>query len=143
MVAKKDLLVIGIFTAILSCIGIFELMLRSGRLAVFVIPLLAAAGLYAAWRGWKRSRNVSPSPARHKSSPPKSRVGPLWANQRTLANRLVVLFVYIAGLCWAGVVVSGGTMATALLMSFAILATIGAVGSFVFRQKSRTPTGHG
>lgn len=65
------------------------------------------------------------------------------ASQPTLLNSLVVVLVYVGVLSLAGVLVTGMTMAGAVLVTFAVVATAGAYAAFRFRQNTRTASGQG
>ncbi|MDQ1058473.1 hypothetical protein QFZ23_002374 [Arthrobacter globiformis] len=53
-------------------------------------------------------------------------------------NSLVVVLVYVGVLNLAGVLVTGMTMAGAVLVTFAVVAIVGAFAAFRFRQNTRT-----
>lgn len=55
----------------------------------------------------------------------------------SLSKRLRVGF-YIAALCGAGVVVTGGTMGTVVLVAIAVLAIVGALITFLLGQTWRS-----
>lgn len=141
--AKRDLRIIIIFTAVMSCIGITDLMFRSGGgIALIVIGLLTLVGLGVLWRRWNRSLCSSARPPQHRSTRlQRTRIGFLLASHPSLSNGVVVLLIYIAALCLAGVGVTGGTVGTVVLVSFAVLASVGAFAVFQLRQRARTHNG--
>jgi hypothetical protein len=139
---KSDLLTIGILTAVVCCVGISEFMFRSGvATALILLGLLAAGWLIAFLR---RSTKSKPG---YEVTGPKAFKSPRPATvERTqtrlsLSNGSVVLFTYVVLLCLAGVVVSGGTMATVVFVVFAIIATFGAVVSALSGQKPQSRQG--
>lgn len=141
--ARKDLRFIVIFTSALSSIGIADLMFRSNGGVVFiVVGLLAIVGLYVLWRRWKGSLSDSARLHQHRSPVPRTRIGFLLVSHPSLANSLVVVLLYIAALCLVGVGVTGGTLATVILLSFAVLSAVAAFAVFQIKQRARTEGGH-
>lgn len=137
--ARKDLRFIVIFTAVLSSIGIADLLFRSSGGVVFiVVALLAIVGLYVLWRRWKRSLSGSARLHQHRSRVSRTRIGFLILSHPSLGNSLVIVLLYIAALCLAGVGVTGGTLATVILVSFAVLSAVAAFAVFQIRQRART-----
>lgn len=134
--AKWDLLIIGILTAAVSCIGISELLFRSGgAVALLLLSLLVVCGSYGLGQQSKKNAIGSGERGPGDLSLSEGRVTTL-RNKASLPNRLTVVFAYIAVLCWAGVVFTGGTMATVVLVVLALLATLGASHTFLRRQAS-------
>lgn len=103
-----------------------------------VAALLAIVGLYVLWRRWKRSPSGSSRLHQHRSRGPRTRIGFLMVGHPSLANSLVIVLLYIAALCLAGIGVTGGTLATVILVSFAILSAVAAFAVFQIRQRART-----
>lgn len=141
--AKSDLRIVAIFTAVLSCVGISDLTFRSGGgIALIVIALLTLVGLGVLWRRWNRSRRGYARLPQHRSSRlQRTRIGFLLASHPSLSNGVVVVLIYTAALCLAGVGVTGGTVGTVVLVSFAVLASVGASAVFQLRQRARTHNG--
>ncbi|MDQ0865283.1 hypothetical protein [Arthrobacter globiformis] len=139
---KKDLLTIGILTAVVCCAGILEFMFRSGAATSLILLGLLAAGWVIAFllKSAKSKPGYGiPSPSAV-TTPRPARVERI-QTRLSLSNGPVVLFAYVVLLCLAGVVVTGGTMATVVFGAFAIIATLGAVVSAMFSQKTRSRQG--
>ena len=138
---KKDLLTLGILTAGVCCVGIAELMFRSGAATALIVVGLVAGGWLISFllrSPMRKPGNEIPRP-RALTTP-----RPLVERTQTRSSRVngpVVLFAYVVLLCLAGVVVSGGTMATVVFGAFAIIAALGAVVSAMFSQKTRSRQG--
>lgn len=141
--AKSDLRIVVIFTAVLSCVGISDLMFRSGGgIALIVIALLTLVGLGVLWRRWNRSRRgYARLPQQRSTRLQRTSIGFLLASHPSLSNGVVVVLIYTAALCLAGVGVTGGTVGTVVLVSFAVLASVGAFAVFQLRQRARTHNG--
>ncbi|MFJ5696605.1 hypothetical protein [Arthrobacter sp. NPDC093139] len=138
---KKDLLTLGILTAVVCCVGIAELMFRSGAVTALILVGLVAVGWLIAFllrSPMRKPGNEIPRPRALTIPRP---VVERTQTRSSLVNGPVVLFAYVVLLCLAGVVVSGGTMATVVFGAFAIIATLGGVVSAMFSQKTRSRQG--
>lgn len=142
VIARKDLLIIGIFTAVVSCVGVSQLLFQSGgAMLLILLALLSAAWIYVLWRRPAEAESAPTSPVEMTSRKPPSVVPVREAIARGLSKQVLVAFIYMAALCGAGVVVTGGTMGTVVLVTIAVLAIIGAVFTFLFGQASRSRSG--
>lgn len=142
VIARKDLLIIGIFTAVVSCVGVSQLLFQSGgTMLLILLTLLSAAWIYVIWRRPAETESAPTTPVEMTSSKPPSAMPGREAIAPGLSKQLLVGFIYIAALCGAGIVVTGGTMGTVVLVAIAVLAIIGALITFLFGQASRSRSG--
>lgn len=142
VVVKKDLLILGVSTAVVSSVGVSQLLFQSGApMLLILLALLSSAWLYVLRRKPAKTRPAI-APVEKTSSKPFSAMRVREAIAPRLPKQLLVGFTYVAALCVAGIVVTGGTMGTVVLVSIAVLALIGAVISFLFVQASRSRSGH-
>lgn len=132
VVAKTDLLIIGIFTAAVSCVGVSQLLFQSGgAMLLILLALLAAAWMFVLWRRPAKEDSEATTPVAMTSSNPPSAMPGRESIAPRPSKRLRVGLIYIAALCGAGVVVTGGTMGTVVLVAIAVLAIVGALNFLI------------
>lgn len=102
---------------------------------LILLALLSAAWIYVLWRRPAEAESAHTRPVEMTSSKPPSAMPGREAVAPSLSKQVLVGFIYIAALCGAGVVVTGGTMGTVVLVTIAVLAI------FLFGQASRSRSG--